>query len=174
MAPRLIEVRQPKQNDVIGSDFTIAGFGTGFEATVLWQLLDMNGQSVAQGNIQGAGSMGVIRDFGHQVSVGGYTARAAHMTLQVFGDDPSGIHPPGPDLNLVPVTLFTALEGFRLYEVPAEDTLIKMAHEQGQNRAEGSPCWRTAGSVLVVYDTPAGKRKTGDRGIRADVFDLSE
>ena len=36
MAPRLIEVRQPKQNDVIGSDFTIAGFGTGFEATVLW------------------------------------------------------------------------------------------------------------------------------------------
>lgn len=133
MAPRLIEVRQPKQNDVIGSDFTIAGFGTGFEATVLWQLLDMNGQSVAQGNIQGAGSMGVIRDFGHQVSVGGYTARAAHMTLQVFGDDPSGIHPPGPDLNLVPITLFTALEGFRLYEVAAGDTLTKIAREQGQN-----------------------------------------
>lgn len=83
MAPRLIEVRQPKPNDVIGSDFTVAGF----EATVLWQLLDKNGQSVARGNIQGAGSMGVIRDFGHQVSVGGYTARAAHMTLQIFGED---------------------------------------------------------------------------------------
>lgn len=133
MAPRLIEVRQPTTNDVIGSNFTIAGFGTGFEATVLWQLLDMNGQSVARGNIQGAGSMGVIRDFGHQVSVGGYTARAAHMTLQVFGDDPSGIHPPGPDLNLVPVTLFTALEGWRLYEVRAGDTLTGIAREQGQN-----------------------------------------
>lgn len=133
MAPRLIQVRQPKPNDVIGSDFTVAGFGSGFEATVLWQLLDMNGQSVAQGNIQGAGSMGVIRDFGHQVSLGGYTARAAHMTLQVFGDDPSGIHPPGPDLNLVSVTLFTTLEGFRLYEVVAGDTLTKIAREQGQN-----------------------------------------
>jgi hypothetical protein len=133
VAPRLIEVRQPKPNDVIGSDFTIAGFATGFEATVLWQLVDVSGQSVAQGNIQGAGSMGVIRDFGHQVSVGGYTARAAHMTLQVFGDDPSGIHPPGPDLNLVPVTLFSALEGFRLYEVQAGDNLTKIAREQGQN-----------------------------------------
>ncbi|MCU1433315.1 MAG: LysM peptidoglycan-binding protein [Pseudarthrobacter sp.] len=133
MAPRLIDVRQPKPNDVIGRDFTVAGFGTGFEATVLWQLLDIEGQSVARGNIQGAGSMGVIRDFGHQVSVGGYTARAAHMTLQVFGEDASGIHPPGTDLNLVPVTLFTALEGFKLYEVQPGDTLTRITREQGQN-----------------------------------------
>jgi nucleoid-associated protein YgaU len=126
-------MRQPKPNDVIGMDFTIAGFGTGFEATVLWQLLDMNGQSVAHGNIQGAGSMGVIRDFGHQVSVGGYTARGTPMTLQVFGEDASGIHPPGTDLNLLPVTLFTALEGFKLYEVQAGDNLTKIAREQGQN-----------------------------------------
>ncbi|RDV10455.1 LysM peptidoglycan-binding domain-containing protein [Arthrobacter sp. RT-1] len=133
MAPLLIEVRQPTPNDVIGREFTIAGFGTGFEATVLWRLLDRNGQGVAQGNIQGAGSMGVIKDFGHQVSIGGYTARAAPMTLQVFGDDASGIHPPGTDLNLVPVTLFTALEGFKLYEVVAGDNLSKIAREQGQN-----------------------------------------
>jgi nucleoid-associated protein YgaU len=133
VAPRLIEVRQPKPNDVIGSDFTVAGLGTGFEATVLWQLLDMNGQSVAQGNIHGAGSMGIVRDFGHQVSVSGYTARGASMTLQVFGEDASGIHPPGTDLNIVPVTLFTALEGFKLYEVQAGDNLTKIAREQGQN-----------------------------------------
>jgi nucleoid-associated protein YgaU len=133
MAPRLIEVRQPKPNDVIGRDFTVAGFGTGFEAVVLWQLLDMDGQNVAQGNIQGAGSMGVIRDFGQGVSVGGYTARAAHMTLQVFGDDASGIHPPGTDLNIVPVTLFTDLDGFKLYEVKPGDNLTKIALEQGQN-----------------------------------------
>jgi nucleoid-associated protein YgaU len=133
MAPRLIEVRQPKPNDVIGSAFTVAGFGTGFEATVLWQLLDINGQRVAQGNIQGAGAMGVVLDFGHQVSVGTYTARAAHMTLQVFGEDASGIHPPGTDLNLVPVTLFTALDGFKLYEVQPGDTLTRIAREQGQN-----------------------------------------
>ena len=132
MAPRLVEVRRPQPNDVIVSDFTVAGFRTGFEATVLWQLVDRNGQSVAQGNIQGAGSMGVIRDFGHQVSVGGYTARAAQMTLQVFGDDPSGVRPPGTDINLVALTLYTAFESFRLYEVEASDTLTKIAREQGQ------------------------------------------
>lgn len=133
MAPRPFEVRQPQPNDVKGSDFTVAGFRTGFEATVLWQLLDKDGQSEAQGNIQGTGFMGVIRDFGHQGSVGGYTARAAQMTLQVFGDGPFGIHPPGTDLDLVPVTLSTALEGFRLYEVVAGDTLTKVAREHGPN-----------------------------------------
>ncbi|HEY9355511.1 MAG TPA: Gmad2 immunoglobulin-like domain-containing protein [Arthrobacter sp.] len=133
MAPRLIEIRQPKANDVVGREFTIAGFGTGFEATVLWRVLDTAGHVVAAGNIQGAGSMGVIRDFGHQVSLGGFTARAAHLMLQVFGDDPSGMPPPGTDLNVVPVTVFTALEGFRLHEVVSGDNLTKIAREQGQN-----------------------------------------
>ncbi|MCU1515886.1 MAG: LysM peptidoglycan-binding protein [Pseudarthrobacter sp.] len=133
MAPRLIEVRQPKANDVVGRDFTIAGFGTGFEATVLWRVLGTNGQPVAGGNIQGAGSMGIIRDFGNQVSLGGFTARGAHLTLQVFGDDASGIHPPGTDLNVVPVTVFTGLDGFRLHEVASGDNLSKIAREQGQN-----------------------------------------
>jgi nucleoid-associated protein YgaU len=133
MAPRLIEVRQPKSNDVIGRDFTIAGFGTGFEASVLWRVLDVGGQAVAGGNIQGAGGMEVIRDFGHQVSFGGYFARAAHLTLQVFGEDASGIHPPGSDLNVIPVTVFTALEGFKLYEVVGGDSLAKIAQKQGQN-----------------------------------------
>ncbi|MDR7161547.1 Gmad2 immunoglobulin-like domain-containing protein [Arthrobacter sp. BE255] len=133
MAPRLIEIRQPKANDVVGREFTIAGFGTGFEAAVLWRVLDTAGNVVAAGNIQGAGSMGVIRDFGQQVSLGGLTARAAHLMLQVFGDDPSGMHPPGTDLNVVPVTAFTALEGFRLHEVVSGDNLTKIAREQGQN-----------------------------------------
>ena len=53
--------------------------------------------------------------------------------LQVFGDDPSGMHPPGTDLNVVPVTVFTALEGFRLHEVASGDNLTKIAREQGQN-----------------------------------------
>jgi nucleoid-associated protein YgaU len=55
------------------------------------------------------------------------------MTLQVFGDDASGIHPPGTDLNIVPVTLFTDLDGFKLYEVKPGDNLTKIALEQGQN-----------------------------------------
>lgn len=132
-APRLIEVRQPRQHDVIGKSFEIAGFGTGFEAVVLWKVLDNAGHSLGSGNIHGAGSMGVIHDFGNAVTLGSTPARGAHVTLQVFGDDPSGIHPPGPDLNLVRVTLFTGLAGFRLYEVKSGDNLTKIALQQGQN-----------------------------------------
>ena len=77
--------------------------------------------------------MGVVRDFGHKVSAGDYTARAAAMTLQVFGEDASAIHPRGDRSNLGPVTLFTALEGFKLYEVVAGDNMTQIAREQGQN-----------------------------------------
>jgi hypothetical protein len=55
------------------------------------------------------------------------------MTLQVFGADASGIHSPGTHLNLVPVTLFSALEGFKLYELQASDNLTTIARQQGQN-----------------------------------------
>lgn len=133
MAPRLIEVRQPRQDDLVGNEFVIAGFGTGFEAVVLWHVLDGNGQPIGDGNIQGAGSMGVIRDFGNTVALGNTPARGEHVTLQVFGDDPSGIHPPGPDLNIVRVTLFTSLQGFKLYEVKSGDNLTKIAQQEGQN-----------------------------------------
>lgn len=133
VAPRLIEVRQPQQNDLIGKMFVIAGYGTGFEAVVLWRVLDNNGHPLGNGNIQGAGSMGVIKDFGNTVTLGNSPARGAHVTLQVFGDDPSGIHPPGPDLNIVHVTLFSSLEGFKLHEVKSGDNLTKIAQQEGQN-----------------------------------------
>ena len=133
---RLIEVRQPSEHDVIGAIFTIAGFGTGFEATVLWWLV---GQDVlGEGNIDGAGSMGVLEDFGHDVSLDpSVSARGAHVTLQVFGDDPSGQHPPGPDLNEVHVTLFSDLQGWKLHEVRPGDTLSAIARDEGQNTRAG-------------------------------------
>jgi hypothetical protein len=133
---RLIEVRQPAEHDVIGPTFTIAGFGTGFEATVLWRLV---GQDVlGEGRIDGVGSMGVLDDFGHDVSLDpSVSARGAHVTLQVFGDDPSGQHPPGPDLNEIRVTLFSDLQGWKLYEVRAGDTLSAIARNEGQNTRAG-------------------------------------
>lgn len=45
---------------------------------------------------------------------------------------------------------------------------------KGEDRAEGITLLDGGASALVVYDTPADERKTGDHGIRADVFDLSE
>lgn len=130
---RLIEVRQPRPHDVIGSTFTIAGFGTGFEATVSWRLLGRNASVLGEGLVQGVGSMGVLDDFGHDVTLTTTSARAATVTLQVFGDDPSGQHPPGPDLNEIPLVLFSGLQGWRLYEVVRGDTLTKIARDQGQN-----------------------------------------
>jgi hypothetical protein len=43
---------------------------------------------------------------------------------------------------------------------------------EGEDRAEGITLLEDGKSVLVVYDKPADDRKTGDHGIRADVFDL--
>jgi hypothetical protein len=120
--------------DLIGRDFALAGFGTGFEAVVSWRVLGEDGGTLGEGRVQGVGSNGVIRDFGEMVSLPGtVNARAAHVRLQVFGDDASGIHPPGPDLNEVPVTLFTGLQGWRLHEVVRGDTVSAIARDQGQN-----------------------------------------
>ena len=131
---RLIEVRQPQPSDLIGRRFTVAGFGTGFEATVLWRVLGEDGTPLAEGLVQGAGSMGVIQDFGHDVLLpSSISARGDHVVLQVFGDDASGENPPGTDLNEVPVTLFTGLQGWRLHEVVRGDTLSEIARDVGEN-----------------------------------------
>ncbi len=130
---RLIEVRQPRDHDLIGGTFTIAGFGSGFEATVLWRVLDESGAVLGAGSLQGVGSMGVIDDFGHDVSLGHDSVRGEHGMLQVFGDDPSGERPPGPDLNEVRVTVFSGLAGWRLYEVRQGDTLTRIARDEGQD-----------------------------------------
>ena len=87
---RLIEVRQPRPHDVIGRTFTIAGFGTGFEATVLWRLLGQDGGVLGEGS-EGVGSNGVLDDFGLDVSLAASVdAPGAHALLQIFGDDASG------------------------------------------------------------------------------------
>ena len=131
---RLIEVRQPREHDVIGRRFTLAGFGTGFEATVLWRVLGEDGTPLAEGLVQGAGSMGVLQDFGHDVLLpSSISARGDHVALQVFGDDASGENPPGTDLNEVRVTLFTGLQGWRLHEVVRGDTLSEIARDVGEN-----------------------------------------
>jgi hypothetical protein len=138
MVVRLIEVRQPRQHDVIGRRFALAGFGTGFEASVSWRLLEGDGDPLAEGLVQGVGANGVIEDFAQDVALpGAVQARGAHVLLQVFGDDASGLNPPGTDLNQVRVTLFTGLQGWRLHEVVRGDTLTAIARDQGQDTRVG-------------------------------------
>src|SRR4051812_35618832 len=132
MGLRLIEVRQPREFDLIGRAFIIAGFGTGFEASVMWQVLNEQGKVLGAGGIFGAGSMGILDDFGHEVTLYDESVRGAHVTLQVFGDDPSGQHPPGPDLNEIELTLFSTLTGWHLRETVHGDSLLSIAREFGE------------------------------------------
>lgn len=129
---KLIDVRQPRPQDVVASRFVIAGFGSGFEATVVWRVLAEDGSVLGEGLVPGVGSMGTVRDFGHEVVVDAPGARGDHVLLQVFGDDPSGENPPGLDLEEVPVTLFAAMQGWRLHEVVRGDTLSAIAREHGE------------------------------------------
>lgn len=45
---------------------------------------------------------------------------------------------------------------------------------KGEDRAEGITLLDGGKSALVVHDSPAKERKTGDHGIRADVFELRD
>jgi hypothetical protein len=51
---------------------------------------------------------------------------------------------------------------------------LVIPHGDGTDRAEGMALLRGSDplSALVVYDAPSGKRKVGERGVRADVFRL--
>lgn len=131
MAVRLIEVRQPAANDIVGRRFVIAGFGTGFEGVVLWRLVDQGGNVLGEGLIKGLRGAGVIDDFAQEVSLTGARRRGEPVVLQVFGEDASGRHPPGTDLNQVPVTLFSELQGWKLYEVRRGDNLTRIARDEG-------------------------------------------
>lgn len=76
----------------------------------MWRLISQD--LLGEGNNNGAGSMDVLDAFGQGVSLGpSVSGRGQHVALQAFGADPSGEHPPGPDLNEIHVTLFSDLKG---------------------------------------------------------------
>jgi len=58
---RRIEVRQPREHDLIGRRFPLAGFGTGFEGSVSWRRYE-----VACGDTLSA----IARDQGQDTRVG--------------------------------------------------------------------------------------------------------
>lgn len=63
-------------------------------------------------------------------------------------------------------------------EVVHEDRLVRLfdvPHGPGVDRAEGMTLWEendAGGQVLVVYDAPAERRRTGTAGVYADLFPL--
>lgn len=142
---RLPEVRQPRQHDLIGGTFSIAGFDTGFEATVSWRVLEQDadvlaqgrdGDVLAEGRVEGVGSMRVVDDLGHEVSLPpSVSARGAHASGQ---NPPGERYQPGPHHALHGAARLAALRG-RLRRQPDEDRARPRAGHPGRRRLRGQP-----------------------------------
>jgi hypothetical protein len=94
---RSIEVRHPRENDVVGRRFTVAGFGTGFEGTVLWRVLDDDAAPLAEGPVEDVGSNGVIDHFGHDARLPGSASARGGARRQPGPAHRPGREPPRAD-----------------------------------------------------------------------------
>ena len=122
-----IQLRHPLPGDLVGLKITIAAIGTAFEASYGWRLI--NGPTVlAEGFFQ-ASSMGLMEAFVHEASVS--FSHLGPATFQLFGDDPSGEHPPGLDLTELSVILIPGMVGYQIHQVVAGETLTSIAREAG-------------------------------------------
>lgn len=124
-----IQLRQPLAGDLIGNRLAIAAIGTAFEASYGWRLVA--GDSVLADGYFSAGSMGLMESFVYETAVSFSHLGAA--TFQLFGDDPSGQHPPGLDLTEAPVILIPGMMGYQIYQVVRGDTLTRIAKESGSS-----------------------------------------
>jgi phage tail protein X len=125
-----VRVRQPAKDDLVGSTFTVAGVGAGFEGTVGLRVLGPRGRELARGFAQSAGGMAGVGEFTTTLTVPSPPRAGTHLTLQAFGDNP-GLPDEGPapgfDLFEVEVIMFPDLRGWLIYKVERGDTLTGIA-----------------------------------------------
>lgn len=122
-----IQLRQPRSGDLVGRKLTVAAIGTAFEASYGWRLV--HGPTVLADGFFQAGSMGLMEAFVHETAVS--FSHLGPATFQLFGDDPSGQHPPGLDLTEVSVILIPGMVGYQIHQVIAGETLTRIAREAG-------------------------------------------
>jgi nucleoid-associated protein YgaU len=122
-----VRVRQPAKNDLVASEFTVAGNGGGFEGTIVIQVHTRGGKKLAEMSAQSdAGGIGV-GEFRAKVKVANPPRPGTPVVLTVFGDDPSG--GPGFNRRQVEVIMFGNMRGWLLYRVDAGDTLSGIVRE---------------------------------------------
>lgn len=121
-----VRVRQPAKNELVGSTFTVAGVGAGFEGTVGLRVLGPRGRELARGSAQAAGGLAGVGEFATSLTVPSPPRAGTRLTLQAFGDNP-GLPDEGPspgfDLFEVEVIMFPDLRGWLIYRVERGDTL---------------------------------------------------
>ncbi|MCW2821726.1 MAG: LysM peptidoglycan-binding protein [Marmoricola sp.] len=154
-----IRVRQPAKGDLVGREFTVAGIGTGFEATIGIRLLNKAGKVLATGSAQSTGGMAAIGEFATRLRVTSPPRAGTPLTLQVFGDNPGPGPGPGSDLREVAVVMYPDLTGWLLYRVESGDTLtgiVRKARDFGRT---------TVPQILAANDqiTDPDKIQTGWR-----------
>ena len=130
-----IKVRQPARDDLVGKEFTVAGLGTGFEATIGVRLLNRAGKVIATGFATSSGGMALIGEFSTTLKVKTPPRAGTPVTLQVFGDNPGPGTGPGSNLREVELIMFPDLIGYLLYRVEKGDTLtgiVRKARDFGK------------------------------------------
>jgi nucleoid-associated protein YgaU len=130
-----IKVRQPAKGDLVGRQFTVAGIGTGFEATIGIRLLNRAGKVIATSFATSSGGMALIGEFRAKVTVKNPPRAGTPVKLQVFGDNPGPGPGPGSDLREVELIMFPDLIGYLLYRVEKGDTLtgiVRKARDFGK------------------------------------------
>ena len=130
-----IKVRQPARDDLVGKEFTVAGLGTGFEATIGVRLLNRAGKVIATGFATSSGGMALIGEFSTTLKVKTPPRAGTPVTLQVFGDNPGPGTGPGSNLREVELIMFPDLIGYLLYRIEKGDTLtgiVRKARDFGK------------------------------------------
>lgn len=135
-----IQLRHPLSGDLVGRQLTVAAIGTAFEASYGWRLV--TGQTTLASGFFQAGSMGQMEAFVYETAVS-FTHLGRAM-FQLFGDDPSGEHPPGLDLTEVSVILIPGMVGYQIHQVTAGETLFRIAREAGS----------TVDSIVAANELP--------------------
>jgi nucleoid-associated protein YgaU len=122
-----VRVRQPARNDLVASEFTVAGIGGGFEGTIVIQVHTRGGKKLAETSAQSdAGGIGV-GEFRAKVKVANPPRPGTPVVLTVFGDNPSG--GPGFNRRRVEVIMFGDMRGWLIYRVDPGDTLSGIVRE---------------------------------------------
>lgn len=127
-----VRVRQPAKNDLVGTEFTVAGVGAGFEGTIGMRLLNPAGKVIGTGFAQSRGGGYGVGEFVTTFTVERPPRPGTRCTLEVFGDNP-GLPDEGPspgfNTRRVEVIVFPKLTGWLLHRVDRGDTLTAIVRK---------------------------------------------
>ncbi len=136
MAGVQVVLRQPRQHDLLGARFVIAGQIALEATTARWTLTDAAEVVLGQGEMEPPRVPALFSHFQLVGLVAGQEVRGAPATLQVLpGVTQSGTNL--VELAAIQVVAFTELRGWRVHVVERGDTLSRIARAAGRGTTAG-------------------------------------